>query len=154
MTRHATQAVSARRDPVPPRSRAARLLCRLGGGFGSLPLPQILGANGLLADDRPPAANPDLNGGLHHRAKVKRVMQLFMNGGASPMDTFDYKPRLAELHGQTFDPGDGAKVESVTGSPGFKVLKAPSSSTSTANAAVGSAASFRTWPPASTTWRF
>ena len=56
---------------------------------------------------------------------MKRVIQLFMNGGASPMDTFDYKPRLAELHGQTFDPGGGAKVESVTGSPGFKVLKSP-----------------------------
>jgi hypothetical protein len=67
----------------------------------------------------------DLNGGLHHPAKVKRVVQLFMNGGVSPMDTFDHKPRLAELHGQAFDPGGGVKLESVTGSPGFKVLKSP-----------------------------
>ena len=84
-----------------------------------------------------PAAAGDLNGGLHHRAKVKRVVQLFMNGGASPMDTFDYKPRLAELNGQTFDPGGDVKLESVTGSPGFKVLKARSSSSSMASAAVG-----------------
>ncbi len=99
------------------------MLARWGGGFGTLALAHLLGQDALLADDVQPAA--DLNGGLHHRAKVKRVVQLFMNGGASPMDTFDYKPRLAQLHGQTFDPGGGAKVESVTGSPGFKVLKSP-----------------------------
>ena len=48
-----------------------------------------------------------------------------MNGGASPVDTFDYKPALARLHGERFDPGGGQLVESVTGSPGFKVLKSP-----------------------------
>ena len=103
------------------------LLCRLGAGFGSLPLLQMLGESRLLAqtDAAAPRSNPDFNGGLHHRAKVKRVVQLFMNGGASPMDTFDYKPRLAELNGQKFDPCAGAKVESVTGSPGFKVLQSP-----------------------------
>ncbi len=96
----------------------------MGSGFGGVALAHLLGASDVRADEgEKPAA--DLNGGLHHRAKVKRVIQLFMNGGASPMDTFDYKPRLAELHGQTFDPGTGAKVESVTGSPGFKVLKSP-----------------------------
>ena len=66
-----------------------------------------------------------MQGGIHHPAKVKRVIQLFMNGGASPMDTFDPKSRLAELDGQTFDPGGDEKVESVTGSPGFKLLKSP-----------------------------
>mgnify|MGYP001428950167 FL=1 len=41
------------------------------------------------------------------------------------MDTFDHKPVLAELSGKKFDPGDGRLVESVTNSPGFKVLKSP-----------------------------
>ncbi len=98
------------------------LLLNLGSGFGSLALAHLLGRNDLRAE---PAAAGDLNGGLHHRARVKRVVQLFMNGGASPMDTFDYKPRLSELAGQKFDPGGDTKVESVTGSPGFKVLKSP-----------------------------
>ncbi len=102
------------------------LLLQLGAGFGGMALAHLLGSGELQAEpfvaSTPPA---DLNGGLHHRAKVKRVVQLFMNGGASPMDTFDYKPRLAELHGQTFDPGGNVKLESVTGSPGFKVLKSP-----------------------------
>ena len=111
---------------LPTRREA---LFRVAGGFGGLALSHLLRGTDLLADESPAgAAVPgpsDLNGGLHHRAKVKRVVQLFMNGGASPMDIFDHKPRLAELNGQMFDPGSGIKVESVTGSPGFKVLKSP-----------------------------
>jgi hypothetical protein len=41
------------------------------------------------------------------------------------MDTFDPKPILAKLDGNKFDPGGDAKVESVTTSPGFKVMKSP-----------------------------
>ena len=102
------------------------LFLQLGAGFGGMALAHLLGSGELQAEPFVASApSGDLNGGLHHRAKVKRVVQLFMNGGASPMDTFDYKPRLAELHGQTFDPGGNVKLESVTGSPGFKVLKSP-----------------------------
>ncbi len=38
------------------------------------------------------------------RPKVKRIIQLFMTGGASPMDLFDYKPELEKLHGQSLGP--------------------------------------------------
>ncbi len=38
---------------------------------------------------------------LHHAPRVRRVIQLFKNGGASPMDTFDYKPALEKYHGQS-----------------------------------------------------
>jgi len=48
-----------------------------------------------------------------------------MNGGVSPMDTFDYKPALKSQHGNRFDPGEGQLVESVTNSPGFKVMASP-----------------------------
>jgi hypothetical protein len=49
-----------------------------------------------------------------------------MNGGMSPQDTFDYKPRLIELHGKPFDPGNGQRIESVTGShAGFPLMKSP-----------------------------
>lgn len=102
-------------------------LLGLGSGLGGLAMVDLLRSEAFAAEasERAGAPRSEFNGGLHHPAKVKRVIQLFMNGGASPMDTFDYKPRLAELHGQTFDPGAGIKVESVTGSPGFKVLKSP-----------------------------
>src|SRR6185295_12724777 len=94
-------------------------LWRFGGGLGGIALAHLLGRNDLLADslkaaDRgltSGAARPDLNGGIHHRAKVKRIVQLFMNGGASQCDTFDYKPELIKRHGQKFEPGDGTRVE-------------------------------------------
>ncbi len=95
-----------------------QFLTDTGAGFGALACAHLL-ANDAQATPR------TLENGLHHPAKVKRVVQLFMNGGASPMDTFDPKPALTKLHGQKFDPGGGQKVESVTGSPGFKVLKSP-----------------------------
>jgi len=37
--------------------------------------------------------------------KAKRVIQLFMSGAASQVDTFDYKPTLQKYAGQPFDPG-------------------------------------------------
>jgi len=37
---------------------------------------------------------------LHHRQRVKRVIHLCMAGGPSHLETLDYKPKLAELHGQ------------------------------------------------------
>jgi Protein of unknown function (DUF1501) len=37
---------------------------------------------------------------LHHPAKIKRVIYLYMAGGASHLETFDYKPKLAEMNGK------------------------------------------------------
>ncbi len=61
------------------------------------------------------------HGGIHHRPKAKKVIQLFMNGGVSQMDTFDYKPELIRRHGQkeTF----GLKT-AVTSAPGA-LMKCP-----------------------------
>ena len=87
------------------------LLWRLGGGLGGIALASILGQEGLLAGTErtpeKPRVRADLNGGLHHRAKVRRVIQLFMNGGVSQMDTFDFKPEPPYQAGigQLFDLG-------------------------------------------------
>jgi hypothetical protein len=51
-------------------------LWQLGGGLGSVALAQLLGEAGLLAETAP---RPEFNGGLHHPAKAKRVVQLFMS---------------------------------------------------------------------------
>src|SRR5277367_2783742 len=91
-------------------------LWRAGGGLGGLALAHLLGAEGLLAGTSDPRARINLNGGLHHRAKAKRVVQLFMSGAASQCDTFDYKPELIKRDGQPFDPGE--KVELFQSSPG------------------------------------
>jgi hypothetical protein len=37
---------------------------------------------------------------LHHKPKAKRVIHLCMAGGPSHLETFDYKPELAKMHGQ------------------------------------------------------
>src|SRR6266536_1740907 len=111
-------------------SSRREFLWRFGGGLGGIAMVHLLGQHGLLAqtvrsDDRPAessAAN-GLNGGLHHRAKVKRIVQLFMNGGTSQVDTFDYKPELSKRHGQAFDP-PGQHVEAATSVPG-NTMKSP-----------------------------
>src|SRR2546425_6011345 len=106
----------------PPILRSGRdYLWRFGGGLGGIALTQLLGQHGLLADAPVLKPGADLNGGLHHRAKVKRIVQLFMNGGVSQMDTFDYKPELAKRHGQKVDFGIQAAVTSVPGA----VMKSP-----------------------------
>jgi hypothetical protein len=102
-------------------SSRREFLWRFGGGLGGVAMAHMLGLDGLLADAslKP---NPELNGGVHHRAKVKRIVQLFMNGGASQIDLFDYKPQLIKLNGQKFDPG--GKVEASQSQPG-NVMQSP-----------------------------
>src|SRR3954447_7778378 len=72
-----------------------------GGGLGGIALASLLGTDRLLAD-----APKRADGGLHHKPKAKRVVQLFMAGGASHIDLFDYKPELVKRHGQPSDFGE------------------------------------------------
>ncbi len=92
----------------------------IGGGFGGLAVSQMLAREATAAATERP--RPEFNGGLHHPARVRRVIQLFMTGGASPMDTFDYKPELARLHGQKLGPEE--KPEGFTALPGA-IMKSP-----------------------------
>jgi hypothetical protein len=94
-------------------------LSSLSGGFTGLALTHLLARE---ASANTPLPRPELNGGIHHRAKVKRVIQLFMNGGVSPMDTWDYKPALTKLDGQNL--GSKTKIEGATGMQGA-LMKSP-----------------------------
>lgn len=92
-----------------------------GGGFAALALSQLLGRESTsLAADR--VASGNANPVRHHPPKVKRIIQLFMTGGASPMDTFDYKPELERLHGQMLGPKE--KPEGFT-APAGAIMKSP-----------------------------
>ena len=65
------------------------MLQQASAGFGSLALASL-----LAEQSRGEAAN-DLRERLpHYTAKAKRVIFLFMHGGPSQVDTFDYKPQL------------------------------------------------------------
>jgi hypothetical protein len=70
-----------------------QLLNRLAGGFGSVALA------GLLSE----LARADAVGSAqapHFKARAKRVIFLFMNGGPSQVDTFDPKPELVKWEGK------------------------------------------------------
>ncbi|HVR72988.1 MAG TPA: DUF1501 domain-containing protein, partial [Planctomycetota bacterium] len=114
---------------VSPVSSRREFLWRLGGGLGGVALTDLLGRSGLLAGGPAApegrgeaAAEVGRNGGLHHAARAKRVVQLFMSGAASQCDTFDYKPALISRNGEKFDPGE--KVELFQSDPG-SVMQSP-----------------------------
>ena len=75
-----------------------------GVGLGSMALASLIqeeapGATVLPDPQNPLAARPP-----HFPAKAKRVIFLFMAGGPSHLELFDYKPKLQELDGQVIPP--------------------------------------------------
>jgi len=78
----------------------------------------------LQAEDRP--AGPLSPKPPHHAAKAKACICLFMEGGPSHIDTFDPKPKLAELHMQEFTRND--KFASNMGSGKRYYIASPFSS--------------------------
>lgn len=56
-------------------------------------------------------------GSPHHPAKAKRVIYLFMAGGPSQFETFDYKPAMAKMHGQEL-PKSVIRGQRLTGMSG------------------------------------
>jgi hypothetical protein len=95
--------------PPQPAYRSRRdFLRRAGNGFGLLALAGLLEREGLLAADAP--VNPLAPKAPHFEGKAKSVIWLFMNGGPSQVDTWDYKPELVKRDGQElkgFDPATG-----------------------------------------------
>ena len=56
---------------------------------------------------------------LHHPAKAKRVIFLYQAGGPSHLETFDYKPKLAEMHGKPMPESftKGQQIAQLQGKP-------------------------------------
>ena len=90
-------------------------LQRSSNGFGAIALSAML-AEESRAETKMPA--------LHHPAKAKSVIFLYMDGGPSQVDTFDYKPKLEKFDGQDphkvlekVEPTQFANVGKVMASP-------------------------------------
>ncbi len=64
-------------------------------GLGIPALASLLPQRLVAADDA--SALGGLPGLPHHRPTAKRAIYLFLNGGPSQMDLWDYKPKMAEL---------------------------------------------------------
>src|SRR5262245_24010693 len=75
-------------DPLPQSRRG--FLRAIGGGFGSLAFAALATNSAVAARSEDPLAPKQ----PHFPAKAKRVILLWMQGGPSQMDLFDFKPRL------------------------------------------------------------
>ena len=79
-------------------------LWQTGAGFTGLALADLLARDGFPSprgDD--PKAGPLAPKAPHHPPRAKACIFLFMYGGPSQVDTFDYKPKLYGLDGKTID---------------------------------------------------
>jgi hypothetical protein len=97
-----------RHEILPPVNRRI-FLQSAGLGFGSLALRDL-----LFAEDK---RNNPFQGVLdqpHYTPKAKRVIYLFMAGGPSQLDLFDYKPTLNQRNGEDL-PESVRKGQRLTG---------------------------------------
>ena len=105
--------------PHPVFASRREFLRRAGNGFGLLALAGLLDQERLRA--QPPTAaeaylHPLAAKSPHFPAKAKSVIWLFMNGGPSHVDTWDYKPELTKRDGQElkgFDKNTGFFTDQV-----------------------------------------
>jgi Protein of unknown function (DUF1501) len=96
----------SRRKPSPSFCGRTRreFLWEAGAGFTGLALTGLLAADGFFnraAAAQEKLANPLAPKPPHFHPKAKSVIFLFMYGGPSQVDTFDYKPELYKLDGKT-----------------------------------------------------
>jgi len=89
-------------------------------GFGLLALSQLLQTESGIATASE-AINPLAPKAPHFAPKAKRVIFLFMHGGPSQVDTFDYKPQLEKDHGKPLPFDKPRVVSAATGN----LLKSP-----------------------------
>src|SRR3954454_13074263 len=105
--------------PLPLSAAGLRLLDRrtflgsAGTGLGGVALAALLAEGGQLraADGGPirPVIRPEAPLAPrppHFPAKAKRVVHVFCTGAVSHLDTWDYKPKLVELHGKPLPGAD------------------------------------------------
>lgn len=65
-------------------------------GLGGIALASLLQRDTRAAPVAGEATEPP----PHHPARAKRAIQIFLQGGLSQVDSFDYKPALERLHGR------------------------------------------------------
>lgn len=72
-------------------------------GFGSVALTSLLSGDGFFGSPAQAASNPLAQRPPHFAPKAKSIIFLFMYGGPSHIDTFDYKPNMVGMDGKTVD---------------------------------------------------
>ena len=93
----------------PCRSARRKFLWELGAGFGGLALTDLLRKDRFFApavaagESKSSLVHPLAERASHFAPRAKHVIFLFMYGGPTSMDSWDYKPELQSRHGQTVD---------------------------------------------------
>ncbi|MGC4005916.1 MAG: DUF1501 domain-containing protein [Pirellulales bacterium] len=102
-----------------------QFLRRFAGGLAGTAFAELLRRDGLtLRAAEPtkrakPAVDPGILDKPHFPPRAKRIIWLFMAGGPSQLETFDYKPLLNERHGQEL-PDDVRGGQRLTGMSGHQ----------------------------------
>ena len=104
-------------NPVPKLTRR-EMLTHSGCGFGALALSALLQQEARANSAMALPLSPKLS---HFAARAKQVIFLFMHGGPSQVDTFDYKPQLIKDHGKPLPFNKPRVFSSQTGN----LLKSP-----------------------------
>ena len=97
------------------------MLSKCAGGFGALALAGLQSDpafGGVVNHDTQPGK---AGHGTHHRPGAKNIIFLYMDGGVSQVDSFDYKPRLEKDNGKPFS----AKINPTQFDNIGKTLKSP-----------------------------
>ncbi len=71
-----------------------------GLGLGGIAMAEMLSADSKAAEEKEASVDHGVLGSPHFAPKAKRVIYLFMSGGPSHLDLFDYKPTLNTLQGE------------------------------------------------------
>ena len=89
-----------------------QLFGRAALGVGTASMAQLLGSQQLQATPTRDAALE----GMHHKATAQNVIYLFMSGGPSQLDLWDYKPKMKKLFGQDLPDSvrDGQRITGMT----------------------------------------
>lgn len=99
-----------------PRPLTRReMLQRCANGFGAVALTALLAEEAAPQTQRQPVQ--------HHPARVRNVIFLYMDGGPSQVDTFDYKPLLERFNGR--DPHTVFRVEPTQFNNVGRVMASP-----------------------------
>ncbi|MFN9374815.1 MAG: DUF1501 domain-containing protein [Planctomycetaceae bacterium] len=104
-------------QPDPAGGSRRSFLARTGQGAGMLALSRLLSEGGWLAPvSGAESISPLASREPHFPVRAKSVIWLFMNGGPSQVDTWDYKPERANRDGRElegFDKNTGFFTENV-----------------------------------------
>jgi hypothetical protein len=87
--------------PIHRRITRREMLRRATLGFGGLALSDLLARRSLAA----PALSPVFPRPPHFPARAKRIIYLFLDGGLSQVDSYDYKPLLQRDDGKPLPAG-------------------------------------------------